>query len=82
MPDDRSTWIRHYFQLALVMGGFHFLQFVASGTLWWITGSAALAAFGLDAVVSGVASFILANRIRGSFETLGDNWRSRPVAVG
>ena len=82
MPDDRSTWIRHYFQLALVMGGFHSLQFVASGTLWWITGSAALAAFGLDAVVSGVASFILANRIRGSFETLGDNWRSRPVAVG
>jgi divalent metal cation (Fe/Co/Zn/Cd) transporter len=82
MPDDRTTWIRHSFQLALVTAGFHLLQFLAAAVLWITNGSAALAAFGLDAVVSAVASLILASRIHRSFETLADNWRSRAVAYG
>jgi len=82
MADDRATWIHQSFQLALVTAAFHFLQFLASAILWSVNGSAALAAFGLDAVVSGCAAVILAVRIRRSFETLGDNWRSRAVAIG
>jgi len=82
MADDRATWIRHSWQLALVTTGFHLLQFLASGALWTTTGSAALAAFGLDAVVSAYASLVLATRIRKSFNTLGDNWRSRLAAIG
>ena len=82
MPDDRATWIRQSFQFALIAAGFHFLQFAAAGLLWAVTGSAALAAFGLDAVVSGFAAVLLAGRIYRSFETLGDNWRSRGVAFG
>jgi len=82
MPDERATWIRQSFQLALVTGGFHLLQFLAAGALWTVTRSAALAAFGLDAVVSAYASLVLAARIHRSFETLGDNWRSRSAAFG
>ena len=82
MSDDRSTWIRQSFQLALVTAGFHVLQFLASAILWMIAGSASLAAFGLDAIVSAFASFVLAARIHRSFETLGDNWRSRGAAIG
>ena len=82
MADDRATWIHQSFQLALVTAGFHLLQFLASASLWVITGSAALAVFGLDAVVSAAASLLLASRIHRSFETLGDNWRSRGVAFG
>src|SRR5262245_37795733 len=82
MSDDRGTWIRHSFQLALVTPGSHLLQFVASSAWWAVTGSAALAGFGLDAIVSSFASLVLATRIRKSFETLGDNWRSRPAAFG
>jgi len=82
MPEDRPTWTRQYFQLALVMGGFHLLQFLASVILWRLTDSPALAAFGLDAIVSAFAAFVLARRIRWSFETMGDNWRSRPAAFG
>ncbi len=82
MADDRATWIRQSFQFALVAAGFHFLQFAAAGLLWGLTGSAAIAAFGLDAVVSAFAALLLAGRIHRSFETLGDNWRSRGVAIG
>ncbi len=82
MPDDRSTWIRHSFQMAMVTAVFHVLQFVASLLLWRFTGSSAFAAYGLDAVVSAAASLVLAVRIQRSFETLGDNWRSRGVAIG
>jgi len=82
MSDDRSTWIRQSCQLALVTAGFHVLQFLASAVLWMIAGSASLAAFGLDAIVSSFASFVLATRIHRSFETLGDNWRSRGAAIG
>jgi divalent metal cation (Fe/Co/Zn/Cd) transporter len=80
--EDRATWIRHSFQLALVTSAFHFLQFLASAVLWTVNGSASLAAFGLDAVVSAFAALLLALRIYRSFETLGENWRSRTVAVG
>jgi hypothetical protein len=82
MADDRPTWIYQSFQLALVTAGFHVLQFLASAALWAITGSAALAAFGLDAAVSAFAALVLATRIRRSFETLGENWRSRMAAFG
>ena len=82
MGADRATWIRHSFHLALVTAGFHALQFLASAVLWVITGSAALAAFGLDAAVSACAALLLAARIQRSFETLGDNWRSRGIAYG
>jgi divalent metal cation (Fe/Co/Zn/Cd) transporter len=82
MADDRPTWIRQSCQLALVTAGFHVLQFLASAVLWMIAGSASLAAFGLDAIVSAFASFVLAIRIHRSFESLGDNWRSRGAAIG
>lgn len=80
--DDRATWIRQSFQLALVTAGFHFLQFLAAAILWTINSSASLATFGLDAIVSAFAAFTLARRIYRSFETLGENWRSRGVAIG
>ena len=80
--DDRATWIRHSFQLALVTAGFHVLQFLASAVLWSVNGSASLAVFGMDAIVSAFAALFLAARIYRSFETLGENWRSRGVAIG
>jgi len=46
--EDRATWIRHSFQLALVTAGFHILQFLASAVLWSVNGSASLAVFGMD----------------------------------
>jgi len=82
MPDDRATWIRQSFQFALIAAGFHLLQFVSAGLIWGLSGSPAIAAFGLDAVVSAFAALLLAGRIHRSFETLGDNWRSRGVAFG
>jgi divalent metal cation (Fe/Co/Zn/Cd) transporter len=66
MSDDRKTWIRHSFRLALFTFGFHILQFGAAVPLWIQTGSAALIAFGLDAVVSAVASLLLAFSIQRS----------------
>jgi divalent metal cation (Fe/Co/Zn/Cd) transporter len=78
---DRGVWIRQSFQLAVAVAGFHVLQFMAGMALWFNTGSVALAAFGLDAGVSSLAAMVLALRIRRSFETLGENWRSR-VAGG
>jgi len=82
MSEDRASWIRHSFNLALLTGGFHLLQFAASIALWSITNSAALAAFGLDAIVSSAAAFLLASRIRRSFEQLSESWRSRSVGYG
>jgi len=82
MADDRATWIRHSCQLALATAGFHVLQFVSAAALWSVTGSAALGSYALDAVVSAFAALVLAFRIRRSFETLGDNWRSRGAAYG
>ena len=54
MADDRATWIHQSFQLALVTAGFHLLQFLASASLWVITGSAALAVFGLAATAGSL----------------------------
>jgi len=82
MADDRTTWIRHSFQLALVTAAFHALQTLASAALWKVTGSAALGVFGLDAAVSAFAALVLAARIHRSFDTLGENWRSRTAAYG
>src|SRR5262249_45232526 len=82
MPEERSTWIKHSYNLALLTAGFHSLQCASSVALWTMTNSAALASFGLDAIVSAVAALLLAIRIHRSFETLDENWRSRSVAYG
>jgi divalent metal cation (Fe/Co/Zn/Cd) transporter len=79
---DRALWIRQSFNLSLATAGFHVLQFLAAIVLWTETGSAALAAFGFDAIVSALASFVLALRIRRAFETLAENWRSRFAGAG
>jgi divalent metal cation (Fe/Co/Zn/Cd) transporter len=75
MSDDRQTWIRHSFYLALFTAGFHCLQFAASVALWRRTTSPALMSFGLDASVSAIASLVLATRIQ-------REWRHRFVAYG
>ena len=75
MADDRETWIRHSYQLALFTAAFHSLQFGGSLLLWTATESPALMAFGLDAFVSAAASFVLAARIQ-------REWRHRFVAYG
>jgi divalent metal cation (Fe/Co/Zn/Cd) transporter len=80
--DERKTWIRHSYYLALLTAGFHFLQFTASAALWSTTNSAAVASFGLDAIVSALAATVLALRIHRSFESLSESWRSRGVAYG
>jgi divalent metal cation (Fe/Co/Zn/Cd) transporter len=64
MSDDRQTWIRHSFYLALFTAFFHSLQFTASLALWMRTKSPAIISFGLDAFVSVVAALVLASRIR------------------
>ena len=75
MSDDRQTWIRHSFYLALFTAFFHSLQFTASLALWLRTSSPAILSFGLDALVSVVAALVLASRIR-------REWRNRFVAYG
>lgn len=83
MPDDRETWIRHSFYLALFTSFFHGLQFVAALLLSMRTDSAALMAFGLDALVSAAASALIALRTK-----MGDRFATalcraeRLVAVG
>jgi len=72
MADERATWIRHFFYLALFAAAFHSLQFVSSLALWLQTGSAALMAFGLDALVSALAALFLAARLE-------REWRNRFV---
>ncbi len=66
MTDEREIWIRHSVQLAVFTTIFHVLQSAASFILWRNTHSAALIAFGFDAVVSAI----------------GAQWRSRFVAYG
>jgi divalent metal cation (Fe/Co/Zn/Cd) transporter len=66
MTEERELWIRHSWQLALFTAVFHSLQFLASTFLWVSTNSAALMAFGLDALVSALAA----------------QWRNRFVAYG
>ena len=75
MSEDRQTWIRHSFYLALFTAFFHSLQFTASLALWMRAKSPAIMSFGLDASVSAVAALVLANRIQ-------REWRNRFVAYG
>src|SRR5436305_7510200 len=75
MSDERDTWVRHFFYLALFAAAFHSLQFLASLMLWIGTSSAALMAYGLDAVISAVAALVLAVRIQ-------REWRNKFVAYG
>src|SRR6184192_3891731 len=63
LTEDREIWIRHFFYLAIFAGTFHSLQFLASVLLWAATNSAALIAYGLDAIVSAAAALVLATRI-------------------
>jgi divalent metal cation (Fe/Co/Zn/Cd) transporter len=73
MADERETWLRHFFCLALFAATFHGLQFASSLLLWVNTNSAALMAYGLDAIVSAVAALVLAARLR-------REWRNKFVA--
>jgi divalent metal cation (Fe/Co/Zn/Cd) transporter len=75
VTDERETWIRHFFHLALFAAGFHSLQFLASLALWMSTRSAVLMSYGLDAAVSAVAALAMATRIQ-------REWRNRFVAYG
>jgi len=75
MTDTRDTWIRHFFYLALFAAFFHSLQFLGSLLLFLNTNSAALMAYGLDAIVSAVAALVLAARLQ-------RDWRNKFVAYG
>jgi divalent metal cation (Fe/Co/Zn/Cd) transporter len=75
VTDERETWVRQFFYLALFAAVFHSLQFAAAFVLWMSTRSAVLMSFGLDAVVSAIAALVLASRIR-------REWRHRSVAYG
>jgi len=81
-PEERAQWIGQIALLALLTSGFHMLQFAASAALWIRTGSPVIAAFGLDAIVSAIAAFLLSIRIRRSYETLATEWKSRVVGYG
>jgi divalent metal cation (Fe/Co/Zn/Cd) transporter len=75
MADERETWLRHFFYLALFAATFHGLQFASSFLLWINTKSAALMSYGLDAIVSALAALVLAGRLR-------RDWRNKFVAYG
>jgi divalent metal cation (Fe/Co/Zn/Cd) transporter len=75
MTDERGTWIRHFFYLALFAAGFHTLQFLASLLLWMRTDSAVLLSYGVDAVVSAMAALVVAT-------TIQREWRKKFVAYG
>ena len=80
MADDRTTWIRHSFYLALFTSFFHLLQFGAGAILWRDTRSAALMAFGLDALVGSLAAVFLGFNIRKHGAEA--RWQSRIAAYG
>ena len=75
MADERATWIRHFLYLAVFAAVFHSLQLAASFALWRTTNSAALMAYGLDAIVSASAALVLAARLE-------REWRNKFVAYG
>jgi divalent metal cation (Fe/Co/Zn/Cd) transporter len=75
MPDERETWLRHFFYLALFAAAFHTLQFLSSFILWRGTKSPVLMSYGLDAAVSAIAALVLATRLR-------REWRNKAVAYG
>jgi len=84
--DDRQTWIRHSFYLALLTAFYHTLQFVSGVALSRRTGSPALMTYALDAIVSAPAALILAVRIQthNRIDVIGieEKWRFRAVAAG
>ena len=75
MTDERETWVRHFFYLALFAAAFHTLQFLSSLILWMNTRSPVLLSYGLDAVVSSFAAMMQAGRIQ-------REWRNKYVAYG
>jgi divalent metal cation (Fe/Co/Zn/Cd) transporter len=75
MTDDRETWIRHFFYLALFTAAVHTLQCSASLLICRMTDSAALLSFGLDAAVSAAAALVLAARIQ-------QEWRNKLIGYG
>jgi len=84
--EDRETWIRHAFYLALLTAFYHVLQFASGLALSRKTNSPALMTYALDAIFSAAASLILALRItqHHRIDIIGveEKWRFRAVAVG
>lgn len=84
--DERQTWIRHAFYLALLTAFYHTLQFAAGLALYKKTDSPALLTYALDAIVSAPAALILAYRIarHNRIDILGteEKLRFRLVAFG
>jgi hypothetical protein len=84
--DDRQTWIRHSFYLALLTAFYHTLQFGAGVAIFRATHSPALLTYAIDAIVSAPAALILALRIQrhNRIDIIGieEKWRFRVVAGG
>ena len=84
--EDRQTWIRHTFYLAILTAFYHMLQFAAGFALFRQTASPALITYALDAIVSAPAALILAFRIvrhnRTDIAGIEERWRYRTVAAG
>jgi divalent metal cation (Fe/Co/Zn/Cd) transporter len=84
VSDERQTWIRHSFYLALLTAFYHTLQFAAGIALYKRTNSPALLTYALDAIVSAPAALILAFRIarHNRIDIIGieEKWRFRAVA--
>src|SRR5215475_8891213 len=84
--DERQTWIRHAFYLALLTAFYHTLQFAAGIALYKNTNSPALLTYALDAIVSAPAAFFLALRIAryNRIDIVGgeEKYRFRLVAFG
>jgi divalent metal cation (Fe/Co/Zn/Cd) transporter len=84
--DERETWIRHSFNLALFTSFFHLLQFSAALVLWTRTASPSLISYALDALVSSLASAILGLRIQRhhspDIRGIEERGRLRVVAFG
>src|SRR5215475_13424027 len=82
--DERQTWIRHSFYLALLTAFYHTLQFACGLALYKKTSSPALLTYALDAIVSAPAALILAFRIarHNRIDIIGieEKWRFRAVA--
>jgi hypothetical protein len=83
--EDRQTWIRHAFYLALLTAVYHTLQFATGVALYRRTASPVLLTYALDAIVSAPAALILALRIQrhNRIDIIGieERWRFRAVAA-
>ena len=84
--EDRHTWIRHTFYLALLTAFYHTLQFAAGVALYRKTNSPALLTYALDAIVSAPMALVLALRIarynRTDIVGIDERWRFRAVSAG